>query len=867
LRLAQYEIQERIGKGGMGVVYKARDTHLGRIVAIKVLPPLVSNDPERRSRFLREAQAAANLNHPNIATVYQFGPTEVKGSELATPVDDFSQTREVLFLAMEYVEGEDLQAKIGREGLAVSSVIGWGIQIAEGLEAAHQAGVIHRDLKPNNIRITHDGRVKLLDFGLAKVRDEHRSPPGESVAEVGFQTSQGMLLGTPPYMAPEMLKGEAVDHRSDLFSLGVVLFQLLAGEPPYPAENLLEYVKALSEKGPRSLRELRPDVTPDQEAVLERLLSHEPADRFDSAAEVARALRAVGGAAPTTPVTQLRHRPSRRRSWAASRPVLVAASLLTLALALGLLWRLGAFRSESATFAGNATVALFPFSNLSSERAYDMMLRSQFSFLVSELGQLPAVNIILPGDSGDESNKPRTEAARRLGADAFLEGSLQQDQDLLLLAANLVDSRSSLLLWSQTYKGTSRQLQDLQRTVARDFNLLLRTWHYVGQTRRINADDLIDLGASSLKDSTEVEEVQQATRLFDLAIKSDDRFSPAFAGRSGAMIELFKRTGDEKYLAMALDDAERAVRLAPDSVGSLMALGLALRESGEFEPAIRQFEAAKALSTNSADALLELAITYQVTDRLPQAEETLRAAVAAEPESWDVLNQLGLILLSTGRRQEARQMFERAEALAPPGTVWPTGNLVVMATQEGNFAKALKIAQKLPEPLTDAEHASNVGTAHFFLGDLEQAEIYYKRSIELSPGNARLYRNLGDVLELRGRAEESRAAFLQAATIQATKAEIVHNLTNRTRLALYQAKAGLCDASAEGLGTLETEAIETFEQALYVAQASAVCKKSPLALRFLRLAIQLGYPREAAPKAAEFQNLDRDAEFLALTSP
>ncbi len=290
-RIAHFEILEPIGKGGMGVVYRARDTHLDRSVAIKVLPPSFSTHPDRRSRFLREARAAANLNHPNIATVYQFGPAMVDDAELVTPPPEASTgSVEILFLAMELVPGEDLHTLLESGPLPVETALDYAIQMARGLDAAHRAGVTHRDLKPKNVRITPEGAVKILDFGLAKVHGPELPPTEEGA----FETTQGMVLGTPPYMAPEQLKGEAVDARSDLYALGVVLYQMFAGRLPFPSRNLLEYAKALaSGDGPPSMTEAA--VGPEHEAIVRRLLQQDPEARYPSARALIEDLKAVSG--------------------------------------------------------------------------------------------------------------------------------------------------------------------------------------------------------------------------------------------------------------------------------------------------------------------------------------------------------------------------------------------------------------------------------------------------------------------------------------------------------------------------------------------------------------------------------------------
>lgn len=870
MRLAHYEIQERIGKGGMGVVYKARDTHLGRTVAIKVLPPLVSNDPERRSRFLREAQAAANLNHPNIATVYQFGPAEVTANDLSTPTEDFTHSREVLFLAMEYVEGEDLQAKIGQP-YSVETVTGWGIQIAEGLEAAHRAGVIHRDLKPNNVRITLDGRVKLLDFGLAKVREERLSPPEESVADIGFQTSQGMLLGTPPYMAPEMLKGAPVDHRSDLFSLGVVLFQLLTGEPPYPADNLLEYVKALSNQGPRSLKKLRPDVTPEQEAVFAQLLAHDPADRFVSAAEVARALRALGGAAPTTPVTLTRPKPAAtgrpregtaaRRAWRA--PLALAIAVVTLVAAIAVVYSFMKTGDAGARAPGVLTVALMPFENLTDDPSLAGLAAEQRTFLVTELHQVAGVQILLPpkaeeGQTGSSAADPRT--------DGILEGSLLQVGDHLRVSLSLRDSQRGLLVWAHPYDGSARRIHELRPLIASHVRIVLETWRFAGEQRRLEAADFHTFAEAS-KETDDRVEAASFTQIFDLALQLDPSFAKAYAGRSLTLQNLATRRRDRDLLeSRARGDALRAVELDPGDPQGRLALGRVYRIQGDYQQAVHQFDQALARNPALHEVQFERSLALMLDGRLQAAADAMREALEEKPQDWDYLNQLGIVLRDLGKREEALAAFQRALEAAPEHLVaWPAANLMALALDRGDLQDVLSIAEELPQPLTDAWAASNVGTALFYRDDIGQAVEHYRRAIELEPEHAPFHRNLGDALLRLGRQELAQEAYSKAANFWEKEVSFNPNPEKRGRLLLYLAKANRCSDAREAAEGLDVTGAQA-SVLLFVAQQRAICGESAGALALLRQLKERGEDLSPYRHRDEFSSLGESSEFLRLTA-
>jgi serine/threonine-protein kinase len=286
VRVAHYRITGRIGRGGMGIVYRAEDDKLGRAVALKVLPPALASDDERRRRFLREARTAASINDPHVAAVYDVG-----------------QDGEHAFLAMELVEGETLRNRLERGPLPVAEAIDLARQIALGLREAHGKGIVHRDLKPENVMVTTAGRAKILDFGLAKLRAEEAiaAPDSEEQSTATQQTLEGQVLGTPGYMAPEQAAGRPVDARSDVFSFGVMLYELLSGARPFDAPSRVEQIVKLSRDPHRPLREIDARIGPAVERVVDRCLAKDPARRYASAAELLVDLERLGAAPAASP--------------------------------------------------------------------------------------------------------------------------------------------------------------------------------------------------------------------------------------------------------------------------------------------------------------------------------------------------------------------------------------------------------------------------------------------------------------------------------------------------------------------------------------------------------------------------------------
>src|SRR5271169_1026942 len=279
--LRQYEIRSPLGAGGMGEVYRARDTRLDREVAIKVLPESLTSDPERLHRFEQEARAAAALNHPNILAVYQMATHEG-----------------VSYMVTELLEGETLRGRLRHEPMPLRKVIDYEVQIAHGLAAAHEKGIVHRDLKPENLFVTKDGRVKILDFGLAKVSASKDSSGLEATQSIG--TEPGMVMGTVGYMSPEQVRGKTADHRSDIFAFGTILYEMVTGKPTFRRPTSADTMAAILNEDPPSISQIAPASPPGLQRVVHRCLEKSPEQRFQSASDLAFALEALSDTATST---------------------------------------------------------------------------------------------------------------------------------------------------------------------------------------------------------------------------------------------------------------------------------------------------------------------------------------------------------------------------------------------------------------------------------------------------------------------------------------------------------------------------------------------------------------------------------------
>jgi len=433
--LGHYKLLEELGHGGMGTVYKARDLALDRIVVVKVLSPDLMADAEARRRFWREARLASALDHPNICTIY--GIEEAEGYS---------------FIVMQYIEGKTLKKLIGGRPLRLEGLLSIALQAADALATAHAQGVIHRDIKSANIMVTERGQVKILDFGLAKLIERSRGV--EATAEL---TQVGATLGTPSYMSPEQARGERVDHRSDIFSFGVVLYEMATGRVPFKGESRVETMHAVIHERARSVRELNPRIPPSLAAIIERAIEKDPNDRYQTMADLLADLRSVaveaglvarvpdGVLAPYVPAGQLTRLRAwwQRLRWFTERGRRERTSPSDA--------RASASVEFSLIQGPRRALAILPFRNLSGHPEDEVYSRSLAEHLTTELAKFKTVTVrsaSLLGGEGDRLEDPRR-IGRRLQVDAVLTGAVFRSGERVRVTAQLLDARSGDILWSE----------------------------------------------------------------------------------------------------------------------------------------------------------------------------------------------------------------------------------------------------------------------------------------------------------------------------------------------------------------------------------------------------------------------------------
>ncbi len=848
-RLGSYTIVERLGAGGMGVVYRAEDERLGRPVAIKVLPLHLGDDPAARDRFLREARAASRLEQANVCTIHEVGETG-DGS---------------LFMCMSYYPGETLQQRLQRGPVPPREAVRIARDVARGLACAHRSGIVHRDIKPANVMLTTEGEVKILDFGLAALAGDERL------------TRTGTTMGTVPYMSPEQVRGEEVGPRTDIWSLGVVLYQMITGRLPFAGASDAAVFQAILSEDPPPPRAGDTEAAEELARVVMWMLQRDPAERLGSAARAVQLLEAlqsgegsgaatVGAGAAAPPI---RRRRGRRRRLALPGIAAVATVAAVAAVAAVLL--------RGGGSAGYRSVAVMPFASYTGDAADTAVAEGLAYGLISRLGEVRGLEVVGRSEAWrvGERGLGAVETGERLGVGLLVEGGVSREDGELVAAMSLVDTHTGQVVWSghedDGGKGVFVLQQRLAARVVGLLSLTLTPRERVrlarNPTTSFKAYEYVLDGRRMLDAVDDAAGVGPAVELFRQAIRMDPDFALAWVGLSEALWIRARREGVSGDLEEAADAARRAVAIDPDLPAARVALARTLRGSGDVEASIAELEEVLADHPHPDEAQIELAHSYQRVGDLKAAERCFRAATIVGAEDWRNWNELGAFLWKKGSYGQASEAFAKAAAVAPPEVTKPSENLAAVEISRGNFDAAIDAYAHITAPIRSAILASNIGTAYYFSDrpdKWEKAEEYYRLAVQLNPGSDEIRRNLGDLYAHRGRQDDARPQYREAlAIVERRLAEDPGDGELRLRKAFYAARAGQCDGALELADTLRDELPGTAESAHTLAYVYALCGRHAAALVQVRAAVDAGVPGALLREEDELASLRGDPAFRA----
>ena len=597
--VSHYQITEQIGSGGMGVVYRAQDTRLKRTVALKFLRADSLGDEEQRARFLREAQAAAALDHANVCTVYEIDT-----------VDD------QVFIAMALAKGESLKARIARGPLDPEAAIAIAVQIARALKAAHDLGIIHRDISPGNVMVDENGQVKVMDFGLAKMN------------EGPHQAITTGIVGTPAYMSPEQVSGEPLDHRTDIWSWGVVLYEMLVGQLPFSESRVAALVYAIVNKEMPSLVELDPDVPAYLERIVERALAKRPEDRFANFDEVLVQLEQ-----PSMQTTLLES--TRRLAGTNRKP----------------------------------SIAVLAFADMSAEQDQEYFCDGIADEIINDLNQIDGLRVASRTSSFSykEAKLDVREIGRQLAVETVLEGSVRKAGQRLRISSRLVGVKDGYQLWAESY---DRELQDvfaIQDEIAHSIVQALRVELSDVErqvldktpTRNVEAYDYYLRGKQYFHGSRR-KSMEYALDMFRRATEKDPKYALAYAGIANCYCYLYMHFGGEPAdLQHADEAAQQALKLDSELAEAHAARGFCLALEKQQEAAEEAFEKAIELNSSLWEAFYFYARMCYSTGQFEKAARLFERACRADPDDYQATSLLGMTYRTIGLDDEAREVYRK----------------------------------------------------------------------------------------------------------------------------------------------------------------------------------------------------------------
>ncbi len=766
--ISHYQILEELGRGGMGIVYKALDLNLDRTVALKFLPHHLSSDEERKRRFIQEAKAASALDHPNIGAIYEFDETN-DGQ---------------LFIVMAYYEGEILKDVLKDGPLDIGTLIDIMGQICLGLAAAHKAGIVHRDVKPSNILITKDDDVKIIDFGLAKSSGHTHI------------TDDASTKGTVAYMSPEQTIGESVDFRTDIWSLGVLLYEMVAGELPFKGDYDQAIIYSILKEAPKNITQLQAESADELKAIIHKALAKNPDDRYQDMKQVLNDLRLIGSADSTSAdsaSTNIKHRSIKRRIVFA-----LAFMFLLFIIAASIIFQ----RLQPS---GNRKViAVLPFKNLSSDPENDYFSAGITDDIRAQLSKISDLKVISRSSvlQYKENSKSLKEIGKELNVGIVLDGSVRHEENRVRIVAQLADVCTNEQLWTEVYEREMTDIFAIQSDIAEKIAIALQAELTTREKQRIKQKPTESMTAYHyyLKGreyylQRHSKSNEYAIGFFKKALELDPDYALAYAGLADAYAIKKGFGASQAWIDSAITMSEKAIEIDPFSSEAYNALGNAynriwyvknryksiraafqkaielnpnnwlamvrladvLRIQGDSEAALKMLKKALSLNPLHSGTYSSIGSIYSQAGDYEKAEHWIREGMSLQPGTHELDASLASLYFQQGMIEKAVAMYEEA-VRADPAHQWKRHDMALAYQAQGRSQRAIAELERAMElDSTQEWHYIGLASVYFELGEIDNALAVFAKAHKRGMNNFFLVLNHSLFLSHAGKTDAARA--------------------------------------------------------------------------------------------------------------
>lgn len=729
--ISHYKIVEKIGGGGMGIVYKAQDLNLERFVALKFLPSAFSFDEDSKKRFILEAKAASSLQHNNICTIH-----------------DIDECDEQIFISMEFYDGETLKKKVNKGIASINEAIEIIKQIASGLQKSHEKGIVHRDIKPANIFITNDGVVKILDFGLAKL------------SGISQLTQKGSTVGTAAYMSPEQARGDDVDSRTDIWSLGIIMYEMLVGEAPFKSDYEQAMIYAILNEEPKPIEKINPEVPDKYAKIIYKCLQKDPEKRYQNVSELLSDLREDRESF----IRPTKYQPGYNEHLKKYKYIYFSAiSLLVLIVGYLLIF-------QKPVSSNNKSIAVLPFLNLSGTQEDEFFCEGITEDILMQLSKIGDLKVISRTTVMQYKGTKKTlkEIAEELNVANILEGSIRRADDQVRIVAQLIDASSDQHIWAETYDKEFKQIFAIQSDVAKKIAQALKVKLSSSEKERIEKIPTQNMTAYEYylsgrnyyyrytKNDNDI-----AIEQFKKAIELDPNYAIAWAGMGDAFAQKFGRFANSmNWVDSALWAGNMAIKIDPNSADGYKALGTAYIYKGMKNNSFDVLRKAIERNPNYYPAIANLGITYAEAGELDEALKWLKKTVELNPADIFAYSEIGEIYRKLKMNDKAEEWFKKSIKIQPDysQTYYYYGLLQLEKGKKDETKKCADLIAKYNP--TDYIYLEQGQKLNELSGNFSEAKLFYQNALIKERTLLSFYRSisaigLANILIKEGNKEEA----------------------------------------------------------------------------------------------------------------